>query len=300
MVHPGRAVAERIGRVGVWTFQFDRMPVIDVQRAAARIEELGAGAIWIPESVVSKEVFAHSTLLLAATERVPVATGIANIWARDPVAMQNGARTLADAFPGRFVLGLGVSHEPAVKRRGGAYEKPLTRMREYLDAMDKARYAGSEPAPPAPRVLAALGPKMLQLSAERTAGAHPYFVPAEHTPFARRTLGDGPLLAVEQAVAFESDPTKARELARAHMSGYLRLDNYANNLRRLGWSDDDIAGPSDALVDAIVAWGPPERVVDRVLTHLRNGADHVCIQPLASDPLRMDLDRIGELLRSAA
>lgn len=299
MAHPGRAVAERVGRVGVWTFQFDRMPVADVQRAAARIEELGAGAIWIPESVVSKEVFAHSTLLLAATQRIPVATGIANIWARDAVAMQNGARTLADAFPGRFILGLGVSHEPAVKRRGGSYDKPLTRMREYLDAMDRARYSGSEPAHGVPRVLAALGPKMLELAAQRTAGAHPYFVPVEHTPMARRVLGDGALLAVEQAVAFETDPGQARDLARAHMSGYLRLENYANNLRRLGWSDHDIAGPSDALVDAIVAWGPLERIVDRVLTHRRNGADHVCIQPLAADPLVMDLDRIGEVIQNA-
>lgn len=298
MTHPGRAVAERIGRVGLWTFQFDVMPVADVQRAAARAEEVGAGAIWIPESVVSKEVFVHSTLLLAATARIPVATGIANIWARDAVAMQNGARTLADAYPGRFILGLGVSHEPAVKRRGGLYEKPLARMREYLDAMDKARYAGGEPAPPVPRVLAALGPKMLRLSAERTAGAHPYFVPADHTPFARRELGDGPLLAVEQAVAFEADPAKARELARSHMAGYLRLDNYANNLRRMGWRDEDIAGPSDGLVDAIVAWGPLERIVDRVQAHLRGGADHVCVQPLSADPKRMDVDRIAELIRA--
>lgn len=299
MTHPGRAVAERIGRVGVWTFQFDAMPVGDVRRAAARLEELGAGAIWIPESVVSKEVFAHSALLLAATQRIPVATGIANIWARDPVAMQNGARTLADAFPGRFVLGLGVSHEPAVKRRGGIYEKPLARMREYLDAMDRARYSGGEPPQPAARVLAALGPKMLRLAAERTAGAHPYFVPVEHTGVARRELGDGPVLAVEQAVAFETDATRARELARSHMAGYLRLDNYANNLRRLGWSDERIGGPSDDLVDAIVAWGPLERIVDRVLTHLRSGADHVCVQPLATDPRRMDLERIAELLESA-
>lgn len=298
MTHPGRAVAERIGRAGVWTFQFDVMPVADVQRSAARIEEMGAGAIWIPESVVSKEVFAHSTLLLSATQRLAVATGIANIWARDAVAMQNGARTLADAFPGRFVLGLGVSHEPAVKRRGGVYEKPLARMREYLDAMDKARYSGGEPTQPAPRVLAALGPRMLRLSAERTAGAHPYFVPVEHTPFARRELGDGPLLAVEQAVAFEADAHRARELARSHMAGYLRLDNYANNLRRMGWSDEQIGGPSDDLVDAIVAWGPLERIVDRVRAHFRGGADHVCIQPLSADPKRMDFDRIAELINA--
>jgi probable F420-dependent oxidoreductase len=297
MAHPGRAVAERIGRVGVWTFQFDRMTVAETRRAAAGIEEAGAGALWIPESLVSKEVFAHATILLAATERMPIATGIANIWARDAVAMQNGARTLADAFPGRFVLGLGVSHEPVVRRRAGegAYVKPLTRMRTYLDAMDRARYAGPETARPAPRVLAALGPRMLALAGERTAGAHPYFVPLEHTPIARGALGEGPLLAVEQAVVFDEDTTRARELARSHMSGYLRLDNYANNLRRLGWSEDDIAGPSDRLVDAIVAWGPLERIVDRVATHLRTGADHVCVQPLAA-VTNGPFERIKELI----
>jgi probable F420-dependent oxidoreductase len=299
MPHAGRAVAERIGRVGVWTFQFDRMTVAEIRRAAARIEEAGAGALWIPESLVSKEAFAHSTILLGATERIPVATGIANIWARDAVAMQNGARTLADGYPGRFILGLGVSHEPVVRRRAGegAYSKPLTRMRDYLDAMDRARYTGPEPAQPAPRVLAALGPKMLELAAARTAGAHPYFVPVEHTGIARKALGDGPLLAVEQAVAFEEDPTTARELARSHMGGYLRLENYANNLRRLGWSDDEIAGPSDRLVDAIVAWGPFDRIVDRVRAHLRGGADHVCVQPLGPDT-QIPTDRIKELVTS--
>ena len=297
MTHAGRAVAERIGRVGVWTFQFDRMPVAEIRSAAAGIEDAGAGALWIPESLVSKEVFAHAAILLAATERLPIATGIANIWARDAMAMQNGARTLADAYPDRFVLGLGVSHEPVVRRRAGegAYAKPLTRMRAYLDAMDRARYAGPEPARPAPRVLAALGPKMLELAAERTAGAHPYFVPIEHTAIARAALGDGPLLAVEQAVAFEEDAATARDLARTHMAGYLRLDNYANNLRRLGWSDEDIKGPTDRLVDAIVAWGPFDRVVDRVRAHLRNGADHVCVQLLGADT-KLPMDRIGYLV----
>lgn len=299
MPHPGRAVAEVIGRVGVWTSQLDQMPSAAARDAARRLEQLGAGAIWIPESVVSRELFAHAALLLGWTERVPLASGIANIWARDAVAMANGARTLAEAFPGRFILGLGVSHAPAVRRRGGAYERPLARMREYLGAMDAARYRGPEPERPAPRVLAALGPRMLRLAAERTAGAHPYFVPLEHTPLAREALGDGPLLAVEQAVAFEADGARARSLARAHMAGYLRLDNYANNLRRLGWSDDDIAGPSDALADAIVAWGPLERIVDRVRAHLRAGADHVCVQPLGDDGADMPFDRIGELLRAA-
>ncbi|MEK7861222.1 MAG: TIGR03620 family F420-dependent LLM class oxidoreductase [Chloroflexota bacterium] len=297
MAHPGRALAERLGRLGVWSFQLDRMTAREAAAAARRIEELGFGAIWIPESVVSKEVFAHASLLLASTERIAVATGIANIWARDAVAMQNGGRALAEAYPGRFVLGLGVSHEPAVRRRGAVYERPLARMREYLDAMDAARYSGPEPSEPAPRVLAALGPRMLRLSAERTAGAHPYFVPVEHTPFAREVLGEGPLLAVEQAVVFETDPTVAREIARAHMSGYLRLENYANSLRRLGWSDDDMRdGGSDRLVDAIVAWGDVGAVAERTRAHLAQGADHVCVQALAREPNVIPLQRLGELI----
>lgn len=296
MSHAGRAVAERIGRVGVWSFRFDEMSAAEARDAARRFEKMGAGALWIPESVVSKEVFAHLSLLLGWTERLPVATGIANIWARDPVAMANGARALADAYPGRSILGLGVSHEPAVKRRGGQYEKPLAYMRSYLDAMDKARSTAPEPAQPAPRVLAALGPKMLALAAERTAGAHPYFVPVEHTPLARKALGDGPLLAVEQAVVFESDAASAREIARDHMKGYLRLDNYANNLRRLGWSDADLAGPSDRLVDAIVAWGDQDGIARRVRAHLDAGADHVCVQPLARQAAPIPFDRLGDLI----
>lgn len=301
MSHPGRAVAERIGRIGVWSFQLDEMTSADARRAVRRIEEIGAGALWIPESVVSKEVFAHSTLLLSWSERLTVATGIANIWARDPVAMANGARALAEAFLGRFVLGLGVSHEPAVRRRGGTYEKPLAHMRSYLDAMDRARFSGPEPAEPAPRVLAALGPKMLELAAERTAGAHPYFVPVEHTPLARRALGDGPLLAVEQAVVFEREAAVARDVARAHMKGYLRLDNYANNLRRLGWSDEDLRdGGSDRLVDAIVAWGGQDAIVQRVRAHLESGADHVCVQALARAPREIPFDRLRDVIEAVA
>ena len=296
MTHAGRAVAARIGRVGVWSFQFDRMSAAEARSAARAIEDLGIRALWIPESAVSKELFAHAALLLGATDRLLVASGIANIWARDPVAMRNGARALADAFPGRFILGLGVSHEPAVRRRGGAYDRPLTRMREYLDAMERARYSGPEPAEPSPKVLAALGPRMLALAAERTAGAHPYFVPVDHTARARAALGEGPLLAVEQAVAFESDATVAREIGREHMSGYLRLDNYANNLRRLGWSEADLAGPSDRLIDAIVAWGSLSDIVDRIREHLDAGADHVCVQPLAREPRAIPMEKVGELL----
>ena len=280
-----RALASRLGKVGVWSTAFDQWPVERGAGLARAIEDLGFRALWIPETAVSKDVFAHSALLLGATQRLIIATGIANIWARDPVAMRNGERALAEAYPGRFVLGLGVSHEPAVRRRGGAYEKPLEHMRSYLDAMDKARYAGPEPAEPAARLLAALGPKMLALAAERTAGAHPYFVPVAHTPYARKILGPGPLLAVEQAVVLEPDVAQARDKARAHMAGYLRLENYANSLRRMGFGDDDISGPSDALVDAIVAHGDVAALAARVTAHLDGGADHVCVQVLNEDPL---------------
>ena len=280
-----RAVAARIGRVGVWTALLDQWPVGRGAAFARELEGLGYAALWIPETAVSKDVYAHSAMLLGATERIVVATGIANIWARDPVAMRNGERALAEAYPGRFLLGLGVSHEPAVKRRGGHYEKPLQHMREYLDAMDRARYAGPEPVEPAPRVLAALGPKMLALAAERTAGAHPYFVPVEHTAFARRILGATPLLAVEQALVLEADVAAARAAARSHMSGYLRLANYASSLRRMGWSEADLAGPSDGLVDAIVAHGDLDALTARIRAHLDAGADHVCVQVLNEDPL---------------
>src|SRR5581483_8974251 len=217
-------------------------------------------------------------------ERLVIATGIANIWARDPVAMANGQRAITDAYPGRFLLGLGVSHAPVLKMRGqnATYERPLEHMREYLDAMDMAPYTG-KPVETA-RVLAALGPKMLRLAAERTLGAHPYFVPVEHTTLARKELGPDALLAVEQAVVLATDPAVARSAARRHMKRYLALDNYANNLRRLGWTDADIAsGGSDALVDAIVAWGDASAIRRRVDEHRARGADHVCIQVVRTD-----------------
>jgi probable F420-dependent oxidoreductase len=280
-VHSGRNVARQLGRVGVWTFELDRMRVAEARTFVAEVEAAGYPALWVPESVLSREIFAHLSLLLGASSRLLIGSGIANIHARDPVAMANGARTLAEQYPGRLVLGLGVSHAPAVKRRGGEYDRPLTRMREYLDAMDRAPVAAPEPDEPAPRVLAALGPRMLELAAERTAGAHPYFVPVEHTRVARELVGESPLIATEQAVVLERDPVEARRIAREHMSRYLRLENYANNLRRLGFSDEDLADDgSDRLVDAIVAWGDEDDVLVRVRSHLDAGADHVCIQAL--------------------
>jgi probable F420-dependent oxidoreductase len=277
-----------IGRVGVWTFAFELHPATKAREAAAIVEDLGYGAIWIPEAM-GREAFAQSALLLAATKRIPVATGIANIWGRDAMAMAGGQKTLCEAWPNRFLLGIGVSHAPLVGMRGHAYEKPLTAMRQYLDAMDSALY--NAPLPDAaPRIIGALAPKMLALAAERTDGAHPYFVPPEHTKRARAALGPKKLLAPEQAVVLERDPGVAREIARTHMQTYLQLPNYVSNLRRLGFADDDIRdGGSDKLVDAIVAWGDVGAIVDRVRAHHEAGADHVCIQVLPRDATAMPI-----------
>lgn len=279
-----RKWVQRLGRVGAWTFDIERLSAAAARDYVRELEGLGIRALWIPESLGSKEIFAHAGLLLASSDRLIIASGIANMWARDATAMANGQRALSEAYPGRFLLGIGVSHAPVVKMRGASYDKPIENMASYLDAMDKAPYTGAAPPEPPGRVLAALGPRMLRLAAERTIGAHPYFVPVEHTSAARKELGAGPLLAVEQAAVLSKDPTLARATARKHMKRYLALENYANNLRRIGWSDADLAGDgSDALVDAIVAWGDAGAIRTRVEKHLANGADHVCVQVLRAD-----------------
>jgi probable F420-dependent oxidoreductase len=275
----GRTVAATLGPIGAWSFALQVHSADEARAAVAELEAMGYGAVWIPESVGSKEVFSHAAILLGGAGRIVVATGVANIYARDPMAAANGARALADAYPGRFVLGLGVSHAPSVAARGGSYERPIERMRAYLDAMDVARYSGPPPAVPAPRMLAALGPRMLALAAERTAGAHTYFVPVEHTVEARRILGPEPCLAVEQTAVLETDPAEARRIARAFVVHYLALPNYANNLRRLGYGDAALEGAgSDRVIDDVVAWGDAAAIAARVQAHLGAGADHVCIQ----------------------
>ena len=275
----GRALAKQLGRVGVWSFALQRLTAADAGAAMREYERLGYPSVWMPESVGSKEVFAHSAILLAGSERAVVAPGIASIYARDPMAMAGGAKALAEAYPGRFVLGIGVSHAPSVETRGHEYGKPVATMASYIDALDAATYAGPAPGEPVPLVLAALGPRMLELAAARADGAHPYFVPVEHTPFARQTLGPETCLAVEQTAVLSTDAQAARRIGRAFARNYLALDNYANNLRRLGWSDEDIANDgSDALIDAVIAWGDVDAIVARVKAHLDGGADHVCVQ----------------------
>ena len=287
--------AVSLKKIGIWTSAFEHQPASKVQEAAAELEKLGYGAIWYSEAL-GREAFTQASLLLAGTSRIVVATGIANIYGRDAFTMAAGQKTLSEAYPDRFLLGLGVSHIPLVERlRGHSYEKPVEKMTAYLDAMDAALYDSVSPAATA-RVIAALGPKMLQLAAKRADGAHPYNVSPEHTAKARELLGAGPLLCVEQAVVLETNPAKARDIARKFLKIYLTLPNYTNNFLRLGFTSDDCAnGGSDRLIDAIIAWGDLDAIRKRIHAHQSAGADHVCIQALPADPNSLPLREWREL-----
>ncbi len=285
-----------VGSVGIWTGQLDLQPAARAREVAAELDQLGYGALWVPEAV-GREAISHAAVLLDATERLVVATGVANIYNRTPAAAAYGQRLLADDSGGRFLLGLGVSHGPMVEGLlGQSWDKPFTRMVGYLDALDDAFTVSPAPAEDPPRVLAALGPRMLDLAASRAWGALTYFVPVEHTSVAREHLGDGPMLMVEQAAVLSTDAGVARAAARKHMQMYLTLPNYVNNLRRLGWDDDAFAdGGSDALVDALVAWGNGEAIAARVAEHRAAGADHVCVQVLDEDAAALPLEQWRKL-----
>jgi probable F420-dependent oxidoreductase len=287
-----------IGRVGIWQGVLDLQPTSRVRELAAEIEAMGWPALWLPEAT-GRDALVSSSILLEATTTLKVATGIAQIHARDPIAMANGQRTLAEAYDNRFLLGLGVSHAPLIEgARKQAYVKPYSFMKGYLAAMAEAPFTAYGPAEPPPTIIAALGPKMLELAAT-VQGAHPYFVPPEHTALAREALGPEPLLAVEQMVILDTNPETARALAKGDMARYLALPNYANNLRRLGYTEEDLAGPSDRLVDAIVAWGDGDAIKARVQAHLDAGADHVCVQHLVADRKVPPVDqwrRLAEIL----
>ena len=284
-----------LGRIGLWTADFDLQPMSKAQEAIAQVEEMGYGAVWVPEAVI-REPFASTALLLSATKKLVLGTGIASLHARTAQTMQAGWKTLTEAFPDRFLLGIGVSHAPMVQGvHKGNYDKPYSTMVEYLDAMDKGIFFGAAPTTAPQRVLAALGPKMLKLAAERGAGAHPYFTPVEHTAFARETMGANALLAPELAVVLETDAAKAREIARKYMTTYTRLPNYTNNLKRFGFTEDEITKQEDRLVDAIVAWGSMDTVVAAVKGHLDAGADHVCIQVLTDKPGTLPIREWQEL-----
>lgn len=286
-----------LGRIGVWSFGLEAHEVAEERSAIESLEALGFTATWFPESIGSREAFSHASVLLGAVSRMVIATGIASIYARDGAAAISGARTLAEAYPGRFVLGLGVSHAPSVAMRGATYGRPIETMRAYLDAMDAARWTGPESAAARPPVvLAALGPRMLDLAAERADGAHPYFVPVEHTLIARERLGRDPVLAVEVSAVLDTDPTRARDIARGFARRYLGTANYVSNLHRLGWSDGDIdGGGSDSLLEAIVVQGDAAAVARRVREHLDAGADHVCVQLRGPNQADLVLESYAEL-----
>lgn len=277
-------MATDIGRLGVWSF-IDNFSAPEAAGFARQLEDWGYSALWIPEAV-NRDPFTIMAYMAAKTSRIVLATGIANIYARDPMAMKAIRKTLAELAPGRIVIGLGVSHHHLVNKvRGHEYStKPVSTMRAYLEDMEKALYMGKEPTEEAPVVLAALRQNMLKLAAEKTRGAHPYFVTPEHTARARATMGPDAWLCPEQMVLLETDAGNARAVARKHMAIYLGLPNYQNNLREYGFTDEDFAnGGSDRVVDAIVAWGDEQAIRARIKAHHDAGATHVCIQPFRPD-----------------
>jgi probable F420-dependent oxidoreductase len=271
--------------LGIWTAQFDFQPAAVVRETVQELEALGYGSLWIGENV-GREPISQSGILLAATERITIATGVVNLWARDPLSMFAAHQTLAEAYPNRFILGLGISHPKLVDdARGLQYRHPLQTTQDYLTAMDShsQRYRAVR-AGNTVRVLAALGPRMLQLAAQHTDGAHTYLVPPEHTTRARGILGPGKLLVAEQAVVLVKEKARAHEIARRHLRRYLSLPNYVNNLRRLGYTDDDLAGQgSETLLNDLIAWGDDDTIAERIHAHRQAGADHVCLQVLDAD-----------------
>ncbi len=272
------------GEVGLWTSILNYLPASRAREAVAEAEELGYGALWFGEAT-GREVFTTAAILLSATSRIQIATGIANIFVRDAWATNAASKTLAEAYPGRFVLGIGVSHRPLVEMRGHDYRSPLATMRSYLEGMRRARFDAVGPEREAPVLLAALGPKMLELSRDLADGAHPYLVTPQHTAYAREILGEGPLLAVEQGVVLTEDRTEALRLARSHLNRYLGLPNYRNSWLRQGFTEEDLSGEgSDRFVEALVAWGDEGRIRERVHEHLDAGADHVCVQVITDRP----------------
>ncbi len=286
-----------IRKYGVWFF-LDAMKGAATADFARKVEKLGYGALWIPEAV-GREPFPHAAYLLSKTEKLVLATGIANIYARDPITMMAAAKTLGELSDGRFLLGIGVSHQPLVAGlRGHNYDKPYSYMRDYLAKMKSSLYRAEARKEETPIVIAALHPRMLQLAAAETLGTHTYFVPPEHTAKVRAAIGEKPWICAAQAIILETDAAKARAAARAYMKTYVpRLPNYTNNLKNLGFADADFAdGCSDRLVDAIVAWGTETQIRDRIAAHHKAGATHVCILPLPADNSPLPDQRAMEAL----
>lgn len=258
----------QLGKLGVWSMELRFGDRSQATEAAAELEELGYGTLWVPGGIDNR-VLDTVDELLAATHRATIATGILNIWKYQPQEVAAWFQQLPAGHRNRVLIGLGVSHGPLI---GDAWKKPLAVTCEFLDGLD------AEGMPRDNLCLAALGPRMLELSRDHTAGAHPYLVTPEHTATARDILGPDALLAPEQGIVLESEPAKARQLAREALSIYQKLPNYRNNWQRLGYTEEDMDTLSDRLVDGLFAWGSAERIVERLQAHYDAGADHVCVQ----------------------
>jgi probable F420-dependent oxidoreductase len=292
------AQSVELGPVGLWSGGLTGLTLDALGDVAREVEELGYGALWWGEAPGGRETLTQALVVLGATERLVAATGIANLYSRDASAARAGALTIGALHPGRFVLGIGVSHAPLIEgMMGKDYGKPLKTMRAYLDAMDATPPRSPEAEQPGPPILlAALGPKMLELARDRVQGAHPYLVTPEHTRRARAILGPDRLLAVEQGVVLTTDRAEGLRRGRIHLELYKTLPNYRNNWLRLGFSEEETQGDlSDRLVEALVAWGDEEAIAARVAEHHAAGADHVCLQVLGDRPGEMVLDDVRRL-----
>lgn len=282
----------RLSGTGIWSGALRYGDAAEAAERAVELEGLGYTALWLPD--VGGNLFASLANLLGATSTATVATGILNVWMHTPEETAAQHAALSSEHDRRFLCGLGISHRPLIDavNEPGAYQKPVAKMTEYLDGLD----AAAVPLAPDNRVLAALGPKMLELARTRTAGTHPYLVTPELTAKARAGIGPDGLVASEQAVVLEADPERARAIGRTHLMGYLPLPNYANNWKRQGFTHEDIAdGGSDRLVDALVVWGDEAAIATRIQAHRDAGADHVCIQVLTDDPMSFPTEQWQEL-----
>jgi probable F420-dependent oxidoreductase len=269
--------------LGIFAGSLTGQPTTVQREVVAGMEKLGYGTLWYGEAA-GREAFVQAAIFLSATSTLVVASGIANIWARDPMAMTAGGRAISEAWPNRFILGIGVSHAPSVAIRGHDYARPFSAMKDYLDRMDQATWRGPE-APLPPIVLAALGPRMVGMAAERTAGAYPYFTTADHIRQVREQLGPDPFMAADLPVVLADGRKEARAIGDVHTARYLRLDNYRNNLVRIGWTADHLEPPgSDDLFDAVVAWGDVAAIRERVDGLIDAGADQVVLNLVTKDP----------------
>lgn len=267
-----------LGTFGIYTFDFEHQPAAQMRESIAELEQQGWRAFWFPETD-GREALTHAGFLLSCTEQIHIINGIAQIRSREPRRAFGASLLLADAYPGRHVLGLGVG-----RSRPGI--KPLAAMTGYLDEMDALKPSSPVPSGPMHRILAAYGPKMLELARDRSAGAHTYHVNVAHTERAREILGPDAFLGVEHAVLFETDPDKARALARKHLRVYLDPGSTYNlaKFRRLGYSEQDISnGGSDRIVDDLVYWGSPDTITRKLNAHVQAGADHVAVQVIGID-----------------